>query len=756
MKHLCISIPTTLTLCFILGCKKKVTSPKPAAFQKIPLERLVGSPPLSGELPSMIQISPDGKKITFLKGKKEDTQTLDLWEYTTENGEPRLLVDSSDFLEGGKENISDAERAQRERKRINSKGIISYQWSKDGNQILFPMNGDLYLYKMGQDNPVQKLTQNKTAALDPRLSPQGQYVSFVRNHNVYLIDLKSGKEKQLTFAGKNDQPIGTAEFIAQEEMRRFKGYWWSPDEKYIAVTRVDERPVLEMQRFEIYTDKVQVVKQRYPRTGTKNAIVELQIYKLSKAGTLQTPIKVPIKSKDYYVPQVRWTLEEPEPRLFYSLQNREQTEIDFFLFDPKSKNNQLLFTEKDDAWVNIRQDFKFIKDKPWLVWVSDRSGFNHLERISLLDGSRTPLTGGDWDVSQIEGYSRSTDEIFYSSHQKDPLETHLYAVNPNEVGSPRQISQGQGVHRIVMAETPRFYLDYYSSPSHPNSVAVHDLDGNRKFFIDENRLDENHPLYPYLNGLSKWDFQKFERENNPDLYYTILKPKNFDPFKKYPVIQYVYGGPSVQMVDKSWSARRLFFQILAQNGFVVVIGDNRGTPGRGRDFEKAYKNNFGVIDVEDQSTLISHLIKKHSFIDHERVGVFGHSYGGYLTLMLMMQKPDLYKVGVAGAPVVDWSLYDTHYTERYIGTPDHNPEDYKTANVLTYVDQLKGSLLVAHGMADDNVLYSHSLMLYSTLQEKGKLFDIQAYPGAKHGIRRKKSWEYHYQLSILNYFKKNL
>jgi len=750
----CWVVLVSFFLCW--GC----TPMSKPTYKKLPLERLTASPNLAGDLPQSVKISPDGSRLTFLKAKATDFRVLDLWQRDMNTGSETLLVDSESLLDGGKEKISDQEKARRERLRISSTGIIEYHWSEQGDSILFPISGDLYLYRLGKDQPVQRLTNTDSAEADPRFSPKGNFVSFQRDHNVFVVDLKTGEEKQVTFGGTEDRPMGVAEFIAQEEMARYRGYWWSPDEAYLAVAWVDERPVEIKERFEIYADAVKVVKQRYPSAGTKNAEVQLLVYDVSDAGQKQKPAVVPDIPENSYMPQVAWYSLEKEPYLAYSVQNRSQTNLELKSYSPQSKKSRSLVTETDPAWVNIRHDFLFLKKSPYLLWVTEVSGHSHLLKVNLANGTREVLTSGDWGIRNLFAAQEDEGEVYFSATKESPLENHLYSLkfaDPKTAKiSLKKITKASGFHSISMSKDPKFYLDAFTDSSLPPSLIAYDLAGTKKFVVADNQVKQGHPLAEFKDGFSDWEYGSLKRTNGPELFYKVLKPKSLDASKKYPVIQFVYGGPHVQNVTKGGGRSDFFHQILAQAGFVVVVADNRGTPNRGRDFERAIFKKFGDLEVRDQAQVMKHVLKENPFLDATRVGVFGHSYGGYLTLMLMMKFPDVYSVGVSGAPVVDWALYDTHYTERYMGEPKKEVEAYKVGNVLNAIEGLKGRLLVVHGMADDNVLYSHSLQLYSALQEAGKTFDIMAYPGAKHGIRQKKSWQHHYLKTKLQYFKDHL
>jgi len=715
------------------------------------VERLYESPQLSGERPRGLRISPDGKRITFLKGKQENYRIQDLWQYDIEAGKESLLVDSQEILGAEKETLSDEEKAQRERQRIFASGIVRYQWSKQGDKILFPINGDIYIYQLDSDTPVKRITHTDASELDAGFSPKGNYISFVRNHNVYVVNLDDLKETQITFDGTKENPMGVAEFIAQEEMRRHRGYWWSPNEKYLAVAQVDNTPVGTIERFEVYPEKISLIEQRYPKAGTANAVVRLAIVNISEPA-LQ--IQVPIEQSDYYIPQIKWLPAEKNSTLSYSIQSRDQKKLTLWSYNVDQKKRVKLLEETDPAWVNIRHDYLFLKDTRQLLWVSEKSGHSHIHLYDWAGNEVRAVTSGEWEVLRVQAFDERNNKLYFSANKSSPLETHLYVVEMKDGALPKKISREEGSHRITMPEKPEFYIDSFSSVDQPFQVSVHSLDGERSFYITENIIDAAHPLKKYASDLSEWEFGEYLSESGHLLYYKILKPPNFSSDRKYPLVQFVYGGPGPQLVRKSWGD--LYHQLLAQQGFVVLVADNRGTRNRGREFERAFYLKFGDLEVKDQAAVLEHVSSKFNFIDSNRVGVYGHSYGGYLTLMLMLQKPDLYQVGVASAPVVDWTLYDTHYTERYLGKPQDNEEVYKKSNVTTFANNLKGRLLMIHGMADDNVLYNHSLLLYQALQENGKPFDIMVYPGAKHGIRGKKEWELHFRNSNLNYLTEHL
>lgn len=733
----------SLTLLALCSCSRVI--PPSSSSSPLTIERLYGSPSLGGSLPRSTHISKDGKKITFLKAKAKDRRVFDLWEFDVKSGRELLLIDSDDFE---KATLSQEEKANRERRRISTSGITNYIWSPTRQELLLPIEGELYLYRFDQKPNLIKLTHNKDYELDPTFSPQGNYVSFVKNYNVYVIELSSLKEKQITFSGSKDKTIGMADFISQEEIDRFKGYWWSKDEKFIAAIHVDLTPVSRVKRFEIDAKGVQVIKQRYPKTGEKNASSKLKLF------SVQTPKYKALWTQpetDYeYIPSVKWRDTKKDQELFYTLQSRDQTTLKLMRLKTKDFSTKKILTESDPAWVNIRHDFILPEDSNLLYWPSENSGFFHIQKVIPSTGQRTPLTSGKGVVNRIKGVREN--KLYFMGNIDTPLENHLYSVNLSGAPHLTQVTREPGTHYVDFDKKAAFFLDYFSTPSQPFSLAAKDFSGKLLFHLAENKIEGNHPLKPYQGDLQKWEYFSVKGSKEGDLRYKVLKPKKFSKSKKYPVIQYVYGGPLLSLVNKSWSTRDLYFQILAEKGFVVIVGDNRGTPGRGRDFERAIKNNFGKIDIEDQTSILQDALKNIPGLDPSRIGVYGHSYGGYLSLMLLLQRPNTYKAAVAGAPVTDWRVYDTHYTERYMGMPQDNKKAYDHASVLNHIEKLKGRLLLVHGMADDNVLYSNSLLLAEKLQAQEKTFDFMSYPGAKHGIRQKTSWRVHYNKMILEHF----
>ncbi|WP_144392728.1 S9 family peptidase [Pleionea sediminis] len=691
-------------------------------------ERIYSSPSLSGEALRGVQLAPDGSRVTYLKGKEDDYERLDLWQYNIKSGKNELLFDSNK-LHAGNEKLSDEEKARRERMRLSGTGIVSYQWSKDGKALLFPLAGDIYYWQVGKDN-ARKIVSTPEFETDIKFSPQGNFVSYIREQNLYIFNLKTEKETQLTTEGGGLIKMGMAEFVAQEEMKRMTGYWWSPDETKIALTRVDESPVEEVTRSEIYADEIKMIKQRYPFAGENNVEISLGITSIKKPNIKWVDLG---SNKDIYLPRVQWT--NNSDRLSFQVQSRDQKSLDLKTVAwPEMKVSQLI-SEKSKTWINLHDELTFLKNKEGFLWASERDGFKHIYWFDDQGKLKNQLTTGDWVIDEIKYVDEKNNLIYFTGRKDSPLERHLYRVSFNG-GKIEKISERSGFHNVKFAYDGSSYTDNFSDANTPPQVSLHSSDGKRLTWLSENKVDKDHPFYPYKQSWIKPEFGNFKTDDGTKLYYRMYKPAEFNPNRKYPALVYLYGGPGVQLVTNRWG--RMLPQYMAQQGYVVFTVDNRGSKYRGKAFEDPIYRAMGKIEVNDQIEGVKFL-RKHSWIDSNRIGVYGHSYGGYMTLMTMFQAPEYFQAGVSGAPVTDWRLYDTHYTERYMGHPEKDKKAYEESSVFPYATNLSGPLLIYHGMADDNVLFKNSTKLYKLLQDNNIQFYMMDYPGKKHSIRGKQT-----------------
>ncbi len=726
---------------------------------KLTIERMFSSPELDGKNPMKFQFSDDGQTVTYLKGKNENYEILDLWAFDLKTKSSKLLVDSN-LLNAAGEKLSEEEKARRERQRISRKGIVEYFLAGDGETVMFPSNGDLYITSLKGKAHLTRLTQTAGAEIDPSFSPENHFVSYVRDQNLYFYDLAEKKEWAVTNEGKGDISYGVAEFVAQEEMDRNTGYWWSKDEKRLALTIVDETPVKMVDRYEIDESKVTVKQQRYPDVGTANASVKLAWVDLADVKNGQPKLHmIPLKtrSNDYYLARVDWT---NDGLISYQVQTRDQQYLDLYLYNPTTGEQQKVLTEHESSWVNLHDNLHWLKKSPNFIWSSERSGFQHFYVIDRSGRVVHTLTQGEWIAQELIGVDETDGWVYFSGNKRDPLTNDLYrmplpASKNTKVGEPLLLSTDDDFHAFKSGGEVKTYVQFSSSPLAPVQVSIHASNGDRLAMISNNEVKAGHPLAPYIAGFSKSEFGSFKSPSGDTLYYEVTKPKNFDSAKKYPLVVIGYGGPHAQMVDKGWSGRNGFLrQILAGKGFVVSTIDNRGSPRRGKKFESAIYKSMGKVEVEDQTAGVQYLIKQ-GYIDPKKVGFFGWSYGGYLSLMLAMKSPEVFSANVAVAPVTDFSLYDTHYTERYMTTPKQSPKEYARANVINFVDGLQGKLLVIHGMSDDNVLFTNSTLLFKKLQERGKVYESVVYPGSKHGIYGKAN-QIHVFSTIVDFFERHL
>lgn len=722
-------------------------SAAPASAERLTLDRIHADPALSGPGVRSLRVSPDGERVTFLRGRADNQFQLDLWEYNMKDKTTHMLVDSKKLVPN--ESLSLEERARRERARTASlSGIISYSWSPDGKQILVPIAGDLYLVDAAKPDTARKVASGNVG--DPKISPKGRYVSFVRDQNLVVIDLSTGQERQLTTDGKGTIHNGEAEFVAQEEMDQKTGYYWAPDDSAIAYRRFDEAQVPVARRFEIYADRTDVIDQRYPAAGDPNVVIDLMIVNPATGAQKKVDLGA---DKDIYLVRADWSADGKT--LVYQRQTRDQKRLDLVAVDAATLAQRPLFSETSKTWVAVPADLRFLKKRQAFIWASERSGRNHLYLFDLNGKLLHPITKGEWGVDGILAVDEQAGKVYISSNKDAVTDKQTYAVNLDggNADKPVRITKTDGWHDDTFAQNGKIFVDTFSDPKTPPQVSIRRADGSMVEWLEHNEVTGNHPYAKYMADHLPTEFGKIKAHDGQDLYYSMIKPANFDPAKRYPVFLFVYGGPHSQQVTRGWG--NMFKQYMAQQGFVVFTLDNRGSSRRERVFTDVIYGNLGKHEVEDQLTGVDWLAQQ-GFVDPKRVGVFGWSYGGFMTLRLLEAGSDKIAMGVSVAPVTDWSLYDTHYTEQFVGaTPKGNPEAYAQSGVFAHLDGLKSPLLLVHGMADDNVLFTNSTRMIDALVNRNVRFELMTYPGAKHGISSRAGQRHVYGM-IEAFFKKNL
>lgn len=713
---------------------------------ELTIDRLFDAPALSGPTIMGLKVSPDGSRVTYLQGKPENKDCLDLWEYNIRDARSRLLVDST-TLTGTAEKLSDEEINRRERQRTAAlSGIVEYSFAPSGQALLFPLAGKLYYYDLAKPahDALTPIAHSSGFVTDATISPKGDYVAYIQDQNLYRYDIRSAKEKALTKDGRDAVRNGMAEFVAQEEMGRDTGYWWSPDDRHIAFARVDETPIKVTQRFEIAADNVSTFAQRYPAAGGANAQVRLGVADVKNGATVWIDLGA---ETDIYLARVDWL---PDGKtLAVQRESRNQRHLDLLFADITTGKSHVVISESSDSWIELNDELTFLSQAREFVWASARDGNRHLYLYDYEGHLLRQLTAGDWNVDDFRGRAiKAVDEsrrlVYFSATEKTPLERHLYRTSLDTV-DPRKverISREDGLHGVSMSPDAAFYVDNFNSAQQPPQVSLRRADGSLITYLLENRLDDQHPDAPYLADNAVPEFGTIPAADGQTLHYRVFKPAHFDPTKRHAAIVDVYGGPGVQRVLNGWSGSS-FTQILTRAGYVVFQLDNRGSAFRGNAFQSPIQDRLGEVEVADQIRGAQWLASQ-PYVDASRIGVWGWSYGGYMTLMLMFKAPEIFKAGVSGAPVTDWTLYDTHYTERYLGKPQENASGYELSSVLPYAKDLRGGLLVIHGMADDNVLFLNSTKLFRKLQDLGKPFEVMVYPGAKHGLTRTRDGRHAY------------
>jgi dipeptidyl-peptidase-4 len=706
--------------------------------RKLTLDRIFASPSLNGSAPRALKISPDGKLVTLLRNRPDDRERYDLWAIDTTTGAARMLVDSARVGTGAE--LTEAEKMQRERARIGGlKGIVAYDWAPDGKTILVPLDGDLYLATL--DGQVTRLTNTPGGELNPVVSPKGGFVSFVRDGNLVVEGIADHRETKVTGDGGGMIHWGEAEFVAQEEMDRYTGYWWAPDDRRIAVARFDEAPVGVVTRAAIGATGTRTYEQRYPAAGTPNVLIDLYLVNPDGSGL----VKVDLGSEaDQYLVRVNW--DEEGKALYVQRMTRDQKRLDMLRVDPATGAATLVFTETQPHWINLSDGFRALKDGS-LIWWSQRDGYGHLYRWQA--GQWTQLTKGAWEVDDLTGVDEAKGLLYFTGNRETVLERHLYVTSYLKPGKIDRLTEAGWWNGATMDKKATRVIVSRSNASQPAQVYLADTSGKRLSWIEENRITPDHPYAPYYANLVKPTYGTIKASDGTTLHYSLLMPR-LEPGKHYPVFMEHYGGPHAQDVKIGWDGG--LHQYLVQQGWVVFQVDNRGESNRGKAFEDQIDRAMGSVEVEDQLAALD-WIRAQPFVNPAKVATYGWSYGGYMTLKLLAAKPGAYAAGIAGAPVTRWELYDTFYTERYLGQPKGPANAYPASDALIDAPKISDPLLLLHGMSDDNVVFENSTELMSVLQEKAVPFEMMVYPGYTHRVSGPKI-SVHVWTTILDFLKR--
>jgi dipeptidyl-peptidase-4 len=690
-------------------------------------ERVFANPSLSGPVARGVSLSPDGELVAFLRSREDDVDVLDLWAAPTGEGEPFKLIDARALVPDAGE-LSEAEKARRERMRISQRGVVEYSWDEQGRYILAPLEGDVFLAERAGGN-VRRLTETEADEIDAKVSPKGNFVSWVRDQDLVVYDLAAGTEAEVTTDGDGLITWATAEFIAQEEMDRDTGYWWSPDERYIALQRTDESTVDVVPRLDITGGGASVIEQRYPRAGRPNAVVEL--YVQDRHSGQRTKVDLGTNT-DIYLARVNWSADGRT--LYVQRQSRDQKRLDLLSVDPATGASRVIVTQRSDAWVPLTNDFRALEDGTF-IWSSEETGWRHLYLYNR-DGRRLrAITRGAYPIKGLNGVNQTTGEVFFTASMRDgrelPIEQQMFRASLRRTVTPVAVTPAGGWWGASLNRTGTAYVGNYTDLNTPAQSGLYRADGTFVRWIEENRLDDSHPYFPYVSRRGQVTFGELE-SHGETLVWQMTTPPGFDPTKTYPVVMQVYGGPSGGGVRRGWQSATN--QLLTEAGYIVFRLDNRGEGDRSTAFKQALYLKMGQPEIEDQ-VLGADYLRSLPFVDDDRISAMGWSYGGFMTLHMLTEPEMGLTSAISGAPVTDWSLYDTHYTERFMSTPEANAEGYAASDVVDQLDQSTGRLLLLHGMADDNVIFENATRVIDTLQAKSVPFEMMLYPGQRHGIR---------------------
>ncbi len=695
-----------LCLLPLMSQAQKPKAPSSAPAQDAFIQRFAETRRFMSGRPAGARITPDGGTVLFLRaGATSPVQTLYAFDVAT--GKVSELLTAEAVLQGASQALSAEEKARLERMRSSARGIIGFTLSEDGALIATSVSGRLYVVER-KTGKVRELKTGPGAPLDPRFSPDGKRIAYVRDNDLYVLELATNRERRLTHGGGGEITQGLPEFVAQEEMRRYAGFWWAPDSKRLVYQRTD---TTGMEKFAI-VDPTHPERGAhvfpYPRPGQKNAEVRLGVVGIGGGKTTWLSWD---QAKFPYVATVRWPKKGPFALL---VQNRHQTEQVLLDVNAATGATKPLVTESDEAWINLDQSFPHFTEAGDFLWYTERNGGPEVELRAANGERKGTFVPPDAGYDSFVGFDEKTGWLYFTG-SADPTQVVLHRVKLG--GAPERVQtdeMGPAMQSAALSKDGKLFVVQTTTLRYMPRLAVWRTDGTK--VGDLPSVAEEPSLQPT---------SEIRKVNAGDGFWaTIVRPRNFQKGRKYPVVLQVYGGPHHLEVKHSMR-EELMLQWLADKGFVVVKTDNRGTTNRrGRAWERVIKHDLAGVTMDDQVQVLRALAKELPELDMNRVGIQGWSYGGYMATLALLRYPELFKVGVAGAPVIDWRDYDTHYTERYMGLPQEQQEAYDKASLLTWADKLQGSLLLIHGTADDNVYFFHTLKMSDALFRAGKPHDL--------------------------------
>ena len=718
MKRLCALFLFLLN--FVYAGVAQNVAPKDSK-EPLTIESIFSEGGITGRAPEAIQWSPDGKKLTLVL-RDDAGEHGQLWYVDTATGEKKVLVSEAKLasLAPDATKIKD----EREKERVTRYHVAAYVWSPDSKSLLFDSSGQLWMYSLENGVAVQ-FTSSPEASADPKFSPDGNHVAYLRKHNLYVQPLAAQNGRQLTDDTEENILNGEVDWVYAEELGVRGNYFWSPDSKEIAFLQMNEKQVPTYPITDWLPTHPKVEQEKYPKAGDPNPEVRLGV--VSAKGGKPKWISL-TKDTDIYIPRFGWVR---EGILWAQVLNRAQDTMDLYFIDAKSGHSRKVLTESSPgSWVDVNDVFRILKSGDRFLWSSWRDGYTHLYLYSF--EKQNPLSSdaklerqlekGDYEVLSVEAVDENA--VYFTANQGDPRRKAVFSVGLDG-GAVRRMSQAEGWHSPSFADDAKHWLDRYSNASTPPKWSLCTGDGPCSTVWESRSVGDL--------GLVQQKFLQFKADDGTTLYGQLLLPEGV-PAGRIPVVTYVYSGPAAQVVLDEWGdTTYLFHELLLRKGFAVFSVDNRGTPNRGRAFSASIYHEYGVIELKDQLDSIKQLLEQYPQLDKDRLAFWGWSGGGTMTLYGMTHS-DAFKAGVAVAPVADARNYDSIYTERYLGLLKDSPKAYEQGAIPKVAGQLHGALFLVHGTSDDNVHFQNSIQMIDALIKADKPFRLMVYPNKTHGI----------------------
>lgn len=703
------------------------------------IHQIFERPGLTGYLPENVEWSPDGKYLTYLK-HHEGSEFSDLYVVDAATGKQRVLV-QGDILAANSLPTGSLKN-EREKERMTRYGVASYHWAPRGDALLYANGDQLFLYNPKTRKTTQ-ITHTPGDKGDPKLSPDERMVSYVTDGDLYYVPVEGGEVKAVQ--PHRDQILnGDMDWVYPEELELRTAYEWSPDSRSIAFMQFDESPVHPFPLVDYLPHLGSVTEEKYPKAGDPNPIVRLAVHSVETGKTVWMQVA---GTPDTYLPRFGWL---PDGKTLYAIVlNRAQTRETIYLCNPATGVSHELITVTDPYWIDVNDNLYFFKSGDKFLWGTLQDGWQHLYLFDMHGHLLRKLTSGNWNVQSLEGVDEKNGWVYFTAPAQSPIDTDLYRVSLNG-GAPQRLTQGDGNHDIKMAPDEQHYLDSYSNALQPVSMVMNSVTGGQHWTIESpTDLSAYHLQKPEFFTILAGDGQT-------QLQAKLIRPAGFDPHKKYPVIMYQYGGPDEPAVVRNiWGGSfELFNQLLVRQGFVIFEVDNRAATYFSHIRQALIKYRLGKIELEDQLAGVKWL-KAQPWVDSSRLGIWGWSYGGYMTTYELTHAPGVWKAAIAVAPVTNWTDYDTIYTERYLGMPQQNAKGYHDSSSVNFTEGMQDHLLLVHGTGDDNVHFQNSAQFIQAMIENGKQFQLMIYPNKTHGISGERARTHLFTL-MDNYWKAQL